>query len=66
MERDMAFGHICPKYALDLLSEDLIKQMVIRTIDHVDKAVIEKGMKGYQRKKVEVALRKLDVEFEIK
>jgi D-tyrosyl-tRNA(Tyr) deacylase len=66
MERETAFGHVCPKYALDLLSEDLIRQMVIRTIDRVDRAVIEKGMKGYQRKKVEVALRRLSVEFEMK
>jgi D-aminoacyl-tRNA deacylase len=66
MERETAFGHICPKYALDLLSEGLIRQMVIRTIEHVDKAVIEKGLKGYQRKKVEVALRRLSVEFDMK
>lgn len=66
MERETAFGHICPKYALDLLTEDLIRQMVERTVDGVDKAVLDKGMKGYQRKKVEVALRRLGVEMEMK
>jgi len=62
MERETAFGHICPKYALDLLTEDLIRQMADRTVDGVDEAVLDKGMKGYQRKKVEVALRKLGIE----
>ena len=66
VEREMAFGHICPKYALDLLTEDLIRQMVERTVDGVDKAVLDAGMKGYQRKKVEVALRRLGVETESK
>ena len=64
MERETAFGHICPKYALDLVTEDLVGQMIERTVDGVDKAVLDSGMKGYQRKKVEVALRKLDVEIE--
>jgi len=66
LESETAFGHICPKYALDLLTEDLIRQMVERTVDGVDRAVLDKGMKGYQRKKVEVALRRLGVETEAK
>ncbi|MFQ6052894.1 MAG: D-aminoacyl-tRNA deacylase [Candidatus Bathyarchaeia archaeon] len=64
MEREVAFGHICPKYALDLLTEDLVRQMVERTMDGVERAVLDRGMKGYQRKKVEVALRKIGVETE--
>lgn len=64
LERETAFGHICAKYALDLINQDLVGQMVERTVDGVDKAVLDKGLKGYQRKKVEVALRKLDVETE--
>jgi len=64
MERETAFGHICPKYALDLLTEDLVGQMAERTVDGVGGAVLDKGMKGHQRKKVEVALRKLGIEIE--
>ncbi|MBS7651829.1 D-aminoacyl-tRNA deacylase [Candidatus Bathyarchaeota archaeon] len=64
LEREVAFGHICPKYALDLLTEDLIRQMVERTLDGVEKAFIEDGVKGYQRKRVEVALRKLGINIE--
>lgn len=62
MEAETAFGHVAAKYALDLLTEDLIGQMVGRTLPGVDVAVLEKGLKGYQRKKIEVALRKLGVE----
>jgi D-aminoacyl-tRNA deacylase len=63
-EAEMAFGHICPKYALDLLNDDLIRQMLERTVDGVHLAVFDRGMKGHQRKKVEVALGKLGVEYE--
>src|SRR3990170_6261040 len=41
MEHDIAFGHIAAKYALDLLTEDLIEQMVRRTIGGVERAMIE-------------------------
>ncbi|MGQ9679997.1 MAG: D-aminoacyl-tRNA deacylase [Candidatus Bathyarchaeia archaeon] len=61
MERDIAFGHIAAKYAIDLLTEDLIKQMAYKTVDGVDVAVIDEGLKGFQRKKVEVTLKKLGI-----
>lgn len=62
MESDIAFGHICPKYALDLLNENLIKQMIERTLDGVKKAVLDKGLKGYERKMITVALKSLGLE----
>jgi D-aminoacyl-tRNA deacylase len=66
LEKETAFGHICPKYALDLLTGDLIRKMVERTVEDVDKAVLDKGMKGYQRKKVQVAMKKLGIATEAK
>ena len=62
MEADLSFGHICPKYALNLLNEELIKQMMERTLDGVEKAVLDRGMKGYERKMVTVALKRLGLE----
>ena len=38
--------------------------MVERTVEGVDKAVLDKGMKGYQRKKVQVAMKKQGIEIE--
>jgi D-aminoacyl-tRNA deacylase len=66
LEREMAFGHIAAKHSLDLLSLELIGQMVERTKGGVERAIFDRGMKGHQRKKVEVALRKLGVEYEAK
>jgi len=65
LERETAFGHIAAKYALDLLTDDLIGQMVEKTADGVEKGVMESSVKGHQRKRVEVALRNLGVELEI-
>jgi len=61
MEGETAFGHIAAKYSLDIITEGLIGQMVEKTLDGVDGAVFDRGLKGYQRKKVEVALRKLEI-----
>ena len=35
--------------------------MVEKTLDGVEGAVLDRGLKGHQRKKVEVALKKQDV-----
>lgn len=61
MEAETAFGHIAAKYALDIITDELVAQMVKRTLDGVEGACFDSGLKGYQRKKVEVALRKLDI-----
>ena len=49
------------KYSIDLLTPELVGQMVDKTLDDVEGAVLDKGLKGHQKKKVEVALRKQDV-----
>ena len=61
MERETAFGHMAAKYAIDLLTPELVGQMVDKTLDGVEGAVLDRGLKGHQKKKVEVALRKQDV-----
>ena len=63
LEREMAFGHIAAKYAIDLLTPELVAQMVEKTLDGVEGAVLDRGLKGHQRKRVEVALRKQGVEI---
>lgn len=62
MENELAFGHICPKYALENLNEELIRQMVERTVNGVSTVVLDKGMKAHERKTVSVALKKLGLE----
>ena len=66
MENDTAFGHIAAKHSVDLLTEDLINQMVERTKEPIEKAFLDKGLKGYQRKKIEVSLKKIGINYESK
>jgi D-aminoacyl-tRNA deacylase len=63
MENERAFGHVAAKYALDMLTEELVSQMVERTLDGVESAVLDGGLKGWERKKVEVTLKKLDISY---
>lgn len=58
-------GHICPKYSLDFLDEDLIKQMINRTIPKPKKAILDwKGMVKEQRNKIISILKKQDLDYE--
>ena len=61
LEQEMAFGHMAAKYSIDLLTPELVGQMVDKTLDDVEGAVLDRGLKGHQKKRVEVALRKQDV-----
>ena len=60
----VAFSHICPKYAADDLTEDLIKQMIDKTADGVDFAVLdEKGLKGRHKVLIKRVLDGLELEY---
>ena len=59
-----AFGHIAPKYAFEHLDDNLIQQMVERTVEGVDHAFIEDSSKGSDRKKIEFALKKMGLDLE--
>ena len=61
MENERAFGHVAAKYALDMLTEELVSQMVERTLDGVDFASLDPGLRGWERKKVEAALGNLGI-----
>jgi D-aminoacyl-tRNA deacylase len=63
MENERAFGHVAAKYALDILTEELVSQMVERTLDGVDSAVLDSGLKGWERKKIEIRLKKLGIDY---
>jgi D-aminoacyl-tRNA deacylase len=65
MEREHAFGHIAAKYALPELTEEMIGQMIAKTAGGVEKAYIESGVKGSDKRRVESMLGHLGVETEI-
>ncbi|MCD4740476.1 D-tyrosyl-tRNA(Tyr) deacylase [archaeon] len=64
MEEDIAFSHICPKYAIDLLDQNLVKQMIEKTEDNVQQAILdEKNMKGAQKSSIKMYLENLGIDF---
>lgn len=64
LEKEIAFGHICAKYTLDLLDLELIRQMVERTVDGVELAVLDRRMKRRHRRWIEETLRGMDIDLE--
>ncbi len=51
LDTELMFGHICPKYQANELNEELITQMIEKTVPRPKKAIIDwKGLKGEQRK----------------
>jgi D-aminoacyl-tRNA deacylase len=57
---EYAMGHMAAKYAIDLLTDDLVEQM-IRKSGEPEIAFID-GLKGRQRRKVESLLEKTNIE----
>lgn len=65
LQSKIAFGHIIPKYALEKLNLELIKQCVARTSEKVDTVILDwKGIKGEYKEKVITALKDIDLPFE--
>ena len=52
LERDYAFGHMCPKYSLENLDETMVVQMVSKTMPEPKKVIFDdKGIKQKSRLK---------------
>ena len=62
LSNQRAFGHMIPKYALDLVDSELIQQCIARTLEHVESVVLDwKGIKGDHKPKIVAALELLGV-----
>ena len=59
--REYAFGHIAAKYAIPLLSMDLVQQMVEKS-GTAELAILDSGLKSNERRKVEGLLSRLDLD----
>ena len=63
LNSEYAVGHICPKYQLENLDLELLKQMVERSDEKVELIVLDwKGLK--QKEKIKTLLEKLKVKHE--
>ena len=63
LRTDIAFSYICPKYALQDLDENLIKQAIQKTKEKIDVALLDwKGL-GQEKQRVVEMIKKLGLEF---
>jgi len=60
---NVAIGHVCPKYMLEHLDENLIKQAILKTYPKNDLVILDwKGLKD-QKKKIIDILDELNIEY---
>jgi D-aminoacyl-tRNA deacylase len=65
LNNQRAFGHMIPKYALNKVDTEIIRQCIERTVEQVDSVVLDwKGIKGEHKPEIIAALEKLDVDPE--
>jgi D-aminoacyl-tRNA deacylase len=63
LRTDIAFSFICPKFHLDKLDTDIIKQAIAQTKEKVDFAVLDwKGL-GQEKQKILGILKELNLEY---
>ncbi|MEM2321048.1 MAG: D-aminoacyl-tRNA deacylase [Candidatus Bathyarchaeia archaeon] len=61
----IAFGHMIPKYALHEVDEHIIKQCVERTVEEVDRIVLDwKGIRGEDKEPLIEILEKIGLSIE--
>ena len=62
LKTDIAISHICPKFHLDKLNEDLIKQALEKTIEKVDFIMLDwKGL-GTEKQRIVDLLKSINLE----
>lgn len=62
---DTAFAHIIPKYAISGINDAMLKQCVERTVEKVEKALLDwKGIKGEYKPRMVEALERLNIKME--
>ncbi|MCL6579486.1 MAG: hypothetical protein K6T73_08900 [Candidatus Bathyarchaeota archaeon] len=65
LEKEMAFGHIIPKYVFPNVDLIILKQCVERTLEKVELAVLDwKGIKGEHKPKLIEILEEMGLSFE--
>ena len=62
---DLAFGHMIPKYALQKVDEEILKQCVAKTVEPVKKAILDwKGIRGADKGRLLKILKLMNLEVE--
>jgi len=64
LEDKAVFGHMIPKYAVHLVSAEILRECVEKALEKIDSAILDwKGIKGNDKLKVLNALREIGVPF---
>ena len=65
VEKEMAFGHMIPKYAIPGVDSGILGQCIERTLEKVESAVLDwKGIKGEDKQQLVEKLTKIGISFE--
>jgi len=65
LKNELAFGHMIPKYAIQNLNYEILKQCIERTLETVDHAVLDwKGIKGKNKQPLIEMLKNINLPFE--
>lgn len=65
LEKDIAFGHIIPKYAIHEVNGEILKQCIEKTLEKVELAVLDwKGIKGEDKPKLIKMLENINVKIQ--
>jgi D-aminoacyl-tRNA deacylase len=65
LETETAFGHIVPKYAISELDSEILRQCIARTLETVEKAVLDwKGITGADKNRLLSLLAEVGLEIE--
>jgi D-aminoacyl-tRNA deacylase len=61
----IAFGHIIPKYAMQKIDVEILKQCIQRTLERVESAIFDwKGMRGADKQRLTAILNKMNIPVE--
>jgi len=65
LSSEIAFGHIIPKYAVERLDAEMLRQCVERTVEPVQKVILDwKGIRGADKKNLLETLLEIELKFE--
>lgn len=62
LEQKIAFGHIIPKYAIESIDVEILKQCIEKTLEKVDYVIIDwKGIKGEHKPELMKMLKEINI-----
>ncbi len=63
LETEFAISHICPKYALNLLDEEMINEAIEKTEENVEFATLDWKSLGKEKRKIVNCLEKIGLKY---